>query len=160
MLRKFCFSFEHVLFFFKKNIMAPCVSGGCVTLTSFRVIIFGCCPYLRRISISSDGSFLALSIIWHKNRKTQDMLWETHNCNFTLSRYSQDAQSMLFGCSLSHNPSLIPLVHMHLQHFIDWLWRCVWGQTLNAMPQTVKALYICSKPLYYYQHAVVYLNTF
>lgn len=35
----------------------------CVLLTSLRVIMFGCCPYLSRISISSDGSFLVRSII-------------------------------------------------------------------------------------------------
>lgn len=32
-------------------------------LTSFSVMIFGCCPYRRRISISSEGSVLVLSII-------------------------------------------------------------------------------------------------
>ena len=29
-------------------------------------MMFGCCPYLKRISISSDGSLFALSIICHK----------------------------------------------------------------------------------------------
>lgn len=33
-------------------------------LTSLRVIIFWCWPYRKRISISSDGSRLVLSIIW------------------------------------------------------------------------------------------------
>ena len=33
------------------------------TLTSFSVMIFGCCPYRSRISISSEGSVLVLSII-------------------------------------------------------------------------------------------------
>lgn len=31
-------------------------------LTSFRVMILGCCPYRRRISISSEGSRLLLSM--------------------------------------------------------------------------------------------------
>ncbi len=33
-------------------------------LTSFRVMMLGCCPYRIRISISSEGSLLILSIIW------------------------------------------------------------------------------------------------
>lgn len=32
--------------------------------TSLSVMMLGCCPYLSRISISSEGSVLVLSIIW------------------------------------------------------------------------------------------------
>lgn len=54
-----------------KAMRSPAVSGSINTccgsqtsLTSFRVMMLGCCPYRIRISISSDGSLLILSIIW------------------------------------------------------------------------------------------------
>lgn len=43
-------------------------------LTSFRVMMLGCCPYRIRISISSEGSLLILSIIWDRWQQRHDQL--------------------------------------------------------------------------------------
>lgn len=42
------------------------ISARLSILTSFSVMTLGCCPYRSRISISSDGSVLVLSIICEK----------------------------------------------------------------------------------------------
>lgn len=40
-------------------------------------MMLGCCPYRNRISISSDGSFLALSMIWNEGDRVCDVTtWE------------------------------------------------------------------------------------
>lgn len=43
----------------------------CVNHTSFSEMIFGWCPYLSRISISSDRSFFTLSTIWQRQKAVQ-----------------------------------------------------------------------------------------
>lgn len=34
--------------------------------------MFGCCPYLSRISISSEGSLLLLSMIWNTRSRGRE----------------------------------------------------------------------------------------
>lgn len=46
-----------------------------VTLTSFSVMMFGCCPYRRRISISSEGSRLLLSMICRRTQVSVSQDW-------------------------------------------------------------------------------------
>lgn len=56
-----------------------------ITLTSFKVMIFGCCPYRRSISISSEGSCLLLSItckkVPHLLQSHINLAFISHECS-------------------------------------------------------------------------------
>lgn len=80
-----------------------------MSLTSFSVMMLGCCPYRIRISISSDGSRLLLSIIYYITVKkllqniawTYTFIWKF--CLIVFSRIdSLRHQKLLFWGVMSH----------------------------------------------------------
>lgn len=60
---------EQISHIYRQNRTAKVWGWDELRLTSFSVIMFGCWPYRIRISISSEGSRLLLSIIYNKQEK-------------------------------------------------------------------------------------------